>query len=74
MGATTAFFDTKSHVALIIDAGRVGKFVSLEVDFGLRLVLTIRELSHDFTINRTSEKNIKLKLQSTSIFNHELFF
>lgn len=46
--------DAQPNVALIIHARRVRKLVSLEVHPGLRLVLIVRELSHDLAVDRTT--------------------
>jgi hypothetical protein len=46
--------DAQPNVALIIHARRVWEFVRLEVHPGLRLVLIVRELSHDLAVDWTT--------------------
>lgn len=53
-------FGAQSHVALIVNAGSVRKFMSLKIDLCFRFVLAVRELSHYFAINRTSEMLTRL--------------
>lgn len=47
--------DAQSNVALVIHARRVRELVRLEVHPGLRLVLVVRELSHNFAVDRATE-------------------
>lgn len=52
--ASSVMLNAESHVALIIHARRIRELVRLEVHPGLRLVLVIRKLSHDLTVDWTT--------------------
>lgn len=47
--------DAQPNVALVIHARRVRELVRLEVHPGLRLVLVVRKLTHDLTVDRAAE-------------------
>ena len=53
--ATSGVSDAEPDVALVVDRGRVGELVSLEVNQSRRLAHAVLEFPHDLTIDRASE-------------------
>lgn len=66
--ASSVMLNAESHVALIIHARRIWELVRLEVHPGLRLVLVVRKLSHDLTVDwTTAKKKEEVKMDNSFI-------